>query len=299
MPTMKAPRRGSTRTSPSCSSRTSAPRIGMRLTPNFCASAGSSRCRPAGSSPSTIARRIGSTIDSQSALRGAIVGSNDSSVALDTPSPKDILARTASSIQLTLYASRRERGESMSRARLSRRTVVAWLAAAALPLLAACGGAAPAATSAPARPTEPPAKPAGAAEPTRPAAAPAAATKPAEAAAKPAADATKPSVAAAPPAASAKPAGNLQGTRLTILAGEWFVPDTNKMLDEMVADLGKQTGMDARVERPGQQMAAKIATIIESGAGGDIFISADTDPFLYGEKLTDTTDVAGEIDKAW
>jgi multiple sugar transport system substrate-binding protein len=57
--------------------------------------------------------------------------------------------------------------------------------------------------------------------------------------------------------------------------------------------------MDAKVERPGQQMAAKIATIIESGAGGDIAIMADTDPFLYGEKLVDTTDVAGEIDKTW
>src|SRR5205814_1287648 len=109
-------------------------------------------------------------------------------------------------------------------------------------------------------------------KPAAPAPAAPAATKPADAAgaqsagAKPPAEPTKPAVAAAPPAASAKPAGNLQGTKLTILAGEWFVPDTNKMLDDMVADLGKQTGMEAKVERPGQQMTAKIATIIESGA---------------------------------
>src|SRR5207247_8892218 len=129
----------------------------------------------------------------------------------------------------------------------------------------------PPATRAP--PAAAPTTPAQGAPASAPAAA--AATKPADAAKPPAADA-KPSVAAAPPAASAKPTGNLQGTKLTILAGEWFVPDTNKMLDDMVADLGKQTGMDAKVERPGQQMTAKIATIIESGAGGDIFISADT-----------------------
>jgi multiple sugar transport system substrate-binding protein len=99
--------------------------------------------------------------------------------------------------------------------------------------------------------------------------------------------------------AAAKPGTGLKGANLTILAGEWYVPETNKMLDDLVAKLGQETGMNAKVERPGQQMAAKIATIIESGAGGDIAIMADTDPFLYGDKLVDTTEVAGEIDKAW
>lgn len=185
----------------------------------------------------------------------------------------------------------------MSRSLVSRRRALAFVAVAALPLVAACGGAAPTATPAP-KPAAPP-PPAAAAPTTAPAAAgkPAEAPKPAEPA-KPA-EAPKPTIAAAAPAASSKPTGNLAGTNLTILAGEWYVPDTNKMLDEMVANLGKQTGMTAKVERPGQQMTAKIATIIESGAGGDIFISADTDPFRYGEKLVDTTEVAGEIDKAW
>ena len=60
---------------------------------------------------------------------------------------------------------------------------------------------------------------------------------------------------AAPAAANqptaAKPSAGLKGTTLTVLAGEWYVPETNKMLDDLVANLGSQTGMNAKVERPG------------------------------------------------
>src|SRR5687768_401156 len=153
--------------------------------------------------------------------------------------------------------------------RLSRRTFVRWSSASALtPLLAACAAAAPTATPAPA-------------------------PKPA--------DAAKPATAAQPaaPAAGAKPGGSLAGTKLTVLTGNSFVPAQDKLDDELVANLGKETGMDAKVERPGAQMAAKIATIIESGAGGDIAIMADTDPFLYGDKLTDVTEVSNEISQKW
>ena len=47
----------------------------------------------------------------------------------------------------------------------------------------------------------------------------------------------------------ARAQGSLKGTKLTIIAGDWYVPETNKMLDELVASLSKDTGMDVRVER--------------------------------------------------
>jgi multiple sugar transport system substrate-binding protein len=186
----------------------------------------------------------------------------------------------------------------MSR-RLTRRSLLAYTAFTVVPVMAACSTPAP--TAAPAKPTEAP-KPAAPAPTTAPAAAaPAATSAPAAAATKPAAAAepTKPSVAAAPPAAGAKPGGSLAGTKLLVLAGNSFVPAQDKLVDDMVAALGQATGMDAKVDRPGAQMTAKIATIIESGVGGDIAVMADTDPYLYGDKLTDVTDVAMEIDKAW
>ena len=169
----------------------------------------------------------------------------------------------------------------------TRRSLLCWAAAvAAGPVFAACGQAA-APTAAPPAPTQAPAAaaPAGAAAPTKPAAA---AT---------AAPGNQP--ASAPPATSSKPSGSLAGTKLLVLAGNSFVPAQDKLVDDMVAALAQRTGMDAKVDRPGAQMTAKIAAIIESGVGGDIAVMADTDPYLYGDKLTDVTDVAMEIDKAW
>jgi multiple sugar transport system substrate-binding protein len=171
---------------------------------------------------------------------------------------------------------------SATRRGITRRSLLAGLGVGATALLGACG-AAPAPTAAPK------------AADSKPAAAPAATTA---APAAPAAT-TAPAAPATTVATAAKPAAALKGTNLTILAGEWYVPDTNKMLDDLVATIGRESGMNAKVERPGQQMTAKIATIIESGVGGDIAIMADTDPFLYGDKLVDTTEVALEIEKAW
>ncbi|MBA2451014.1 MAG: carbohydrate ABC transporter substrate-binding protein [Chloroflexi bacterium] len=124
-----------------------------------------------------------------------------------------------------------------------------------------------------------------------PAAAPA---KPAES--KPAE--SKPAVAAP---ASGQPAGkSLAGTRLTIIAGDWYVPETNTMLDELVAKLSQDTGMDAKVERfAGEQQVTKVASIVESGTGGDIAVVRDFDAFLYADKLVDVTQVANEVDAAY
>ena len=95
------------------------------------------------------------------------------------------------------------------------------------------------------------------------------------------------------PARPARAQGSLKGTKLTIIAGDWYVPETNKMLDELVASLAKDTGMDVRVERfAGEQQVAKVAGHRGSGRGGDIAVVRDIDAYLYGDKLIDVTDVA-------
>ena len=77
----------------------------------------------------------------------------------------------------------------------------------------------------------------------------------------------------------ARAQGSLKGTKLTIIAGNWYVPETNKMLDELVASLAKDTGMDVRVERfAGEQQVAKVAAIVGSGHGGDIAVVRTSTP---------------------
>jgi len=92
----------------------------------------------------------------------------------------------------------------------------------------------------------------------------------------------------------------LQGTRLTILASNWYVPQNDDQLDELCARLGSETGMDIRVERfAGEQQVAKVASVVESGTGGDIAIVRDFDAYLYADKLVDLTDLATEIEQTW
>ena len=69
--------------------------------------------------------------------------------------------------------------------------------------------------------------------------------------------------AAAPALSLATPAiaqGTLKGTKLTILAGQWYVPQTNTMLDQLAADLARDSGMEIRVERfAGDELMTKTA----------------------------------------
>src|SRR4029453_314746 len=88
----------------------------------------------------------------------------------------------------------------------------------------------------------------------------------------------------------ARAQGSLKGTKLTIIAGDWYVPETNKMLADLVASLSKDTGMDVRVERfAGEQQVAKVAAIVGSGQGGDIAVVRDFDASLFAAKLIDGT----------
>ena len=66
----------------------------------------------------------------------------------------------------------------------------------------------------------------------------------------------------------ARAQGSLKGTKLTIIAGDWYVPETNKMLDDLVAALARTPGWTCKVERfAGEQQVAKVAAIVGSGAG--------------------------------
>lgn len=153
--------------------------------------------------------------------------------------------------------------------RLGRRSFLAGLSITASGLLAACAGSPS---------TSPTVSPVSAnSPPTAPAVAP-----------------TK-----APAAVSAPSTGTLKGTKLSILAGQWFVPATNTMFDDMVKKLNADTGMQAKVERLGEQQVPKIQAIVETGTGGDVTILTDTDPYLYGAKLYDVSPLANDIDKAW
>ncbi len=107
------------------------------------------------------------------------------------------------------------------------------------------------------------------------------------------------STSAAPAQAGAASAGTLKGTTLDILAGTWYVPENNTQTDNLGKQLSSNTGMNVKIERLGNQMQAKIDAILETGTGADIFVCADTDIYLYGEKLSDVTGVANDIDKVW
>ena len=90
----------------------------------------------------------------------------------------------------------------------------------------------------------------------------------------------------------------LKGTKLTILAGQWYVPECNTMLDSLAAEIGKDTGMEIRVERfAGDELMTKTAAVIGSGRGADLAVGVEFDTYVYANKLNDVTDIADEAAK--
>lgn len=101
-----------------------------------------------------------------------------------------------------------------------------------------------------------------------------------------------------PLAAPAIAQNALKGTKLTILAGNWYVPACNTMLDELAADVAKDTGMEIRVERfADAELATKTAAIVGTGRGADLAVADEFTTFLYHNKLNDVTDIADEAGK--
>lgn len=180
------------------------------------------------------------------------------------------------------------------------------LGAVAVPILAACGGAA-SPTAAPAKPTEAP-KPAAttAPAPTKPVAA--ATTAPA--ATKPAAAATKPAGAASPAATSAttgaapKPAAApvqaKPNTELKIIQWSHFVPAYDEWFNKQyVVQWGQQNNVKVTVDNVNQaDHPARTAAEVAAKQGHDIFDwFAVLYAHVYKEQLADVSDIAEAIGK--
>ena len=105
------------------------------------------------------------------------------------------------------------------------------------------------------------------------------------------------------PLALARPAiaqNALKGTKLVILAGQWYVPENNAQLDQLAADVARDTGMEIRIERfAGDEMTTKTAAVVGSGRGADLAVGVEFDTYLYAPKLNDVTDLADEIGRTY
>lgn len=147
-------------------------------------------------------------------------------------------------------------------------------------LLAACGGAAPAAKPAESKPAE-----------TKPAAPAAAPAKPA-AAAKPA--------EAAKPAAQAAPGGFTGGGSLTLLMRSHFIPAFDVWFDKWAADWGAKNKVEVQVDHIlAGELPAKWAAEVATGAGHDMMGFTQSGAVnVFNKSLMDLGDVVKQVGEA-
>lgn len=92
----------------------------------------------------------------------------------------------------------------------------------------------------------------------------------------------------------------LKGTKLTILVGNFYVPENNTQIDQLARDVARDTGMDIRVERfAGDELGTKTASVVGTGRGADLSIGVEFDTYLYAPKLADVTELADQIGKTY
>lgn len=92
----------------------------------------------------------------------------------------------------------------------------------------------------------------------------------------------------------------LKGTKLTILVGQFYVPENNTQIEQLARDLAGETGMEIHVERfAGDELGTKTASVVGSGRGADLSIGVEFDTYLYAPKLVDLTDLADELGRTY
>lgn len=192
----------------------------------------------------------------------------------------------------------------LSRRQFLRRAGLLSAGLAALPVLAACGGGNPTATSA---------STGGGAATTAPttAAATTAATKPATSAAGGAtapATSASPATGAASPATSASPAVSGGATptistkqysgTLKLLQWSSFVPAADDEIKRQAAEWGKQHNVQVTIETVnGNDLQAKASAAVESKSGPDIIQMQYNWPWLYESACVDVSQIYGDLAK--
>jgi multiple sugar transport system substrate-binding protein len=104
-----------------------------------------------------------------------------------------------------------------------------------------------------------------------------------------------PTVAAASPTPAAPPTPTpvvLKGTKLNILFGTLFVPETQDLMKQQLQEFGKETGVEATIDFINwPDLQPKISAAVQAGAGPDIVGMFDTWPSLYKDALVDVADI--------
>jgi len=165
---------------------------------------------------------------------------------------------------MTRKNERRWLAATLSRRALVRGMIAGLTVPAVSALLAACGGGEATPTSAPAQQPSPTPAAGQAASPTA-------------------------AAAATPTSAPAV----LKGTKLNILFGTFFVPETQDLMKQQLEEFGKETGVEGTIDFVNwPDLQPKISAAVQAGAGPDIVEMWDTWPFLYKDALVDITDLA-------
>lgn len=93
-------------------------------------------------------------------------------------------------------------------------------------------------------------------------------------------------------AAQAAPA-QLKGTKLSVLAGSYFVPDAQKFFVDQLSQWGKENNVETSADFINwPDLPAKIGAGIESTSGPDIYEFWPAWPYLYYQNMVEINDIA-------
>jgi multiple sugar transport system substrate-binding protein len=107
------------------------------------------------------------------------------------------------------------------------------------------------------------------------------------------------SAAAAGPRTFNKAPAFLQGTKLSVLAASYFVPEAGEFYKQQAEQWGSENGVEFTIDYVNwPDLQPKIGANVNSESGADIIEMWDTWPYLYYQNMEDVNDMAMAIGDA-